>query len=57
MGVYAILGVSFFYLVGCLDRLAPSPSPDDRRTARPGLSGWFMEFSQRASMQRTMPSA
>jgi glutathione S-transferase len=29
----------------------------DWRKARPRLSGWFMEFSQRASMQRTMPSA
>jgi hypothetical protein len=29
----------------------------DWRTARPRLSGWFKEFSQRASMQRTMPSA
>jgi glutathione S-transferase len=29
----------------------------DWRTARPHLSGWFMEFSQRASMQRTTPSA
>ena len=27
------------------------------RTAHPRLSGWFMEFSQRASMQQTMPSA
>jgi hypothetical protein len=29
----------------------------DWRTARPRLSGWFMEFSQRASMQQTMPTA
>jgi len=29
----------------------------DWRMARPRLSGWFKEFSQRASMQRTMPSA
>jgi len=29
----------------------------DWRMARPRLSGWFNEFSQRASMQRTMPSA
>jgi len=29
----------------------------DWRTAHPRLSGWFKEFSQRASMQRTMPSA
>lgn len=27
------------------------------RSAHPRLSGWFMEFSQRASMQQTMPSA
>jgi glutathione S-transferase len=27
------------------------------RAARPRLGNWFMEFSQRASMQRTMPSA
>jgi len=27
------------------------------RTAHPRLAGWFMEFSQRASMQQTMPSA
>ena len=29
----------------------------DWRVARPRLDGWFTEFSKRASMQRTMPSA
>jgi glutathione S-transferase len=27
------------------------------RATRPALAGWFMEFSERASMQRTMPTA
>ena len=44
--------------VGCaLGYLDFRFSDMDWRTARPRLSGWFEEFSQRASLQRTMPSA